>query len=70
MIETKRLILREMTEDDFDALYVVLADKDVMQYYPYTFNEVKVREWINRNIERYKYSASGCGLYASKKRVR
>jgi len=62
MIETKRLILREMTEDDFDALYVVLADKDVMQYYPYTFNEEKVREWINRNIERYKIF--GFGLWA------
>ena len=25
VIETDRLILREMTEDDFDALYVILA---------------------------------------------
>ena len=30
-IETKRLILREMNEDDFDALYRVLADADIMQ---------------------------------------
>ena len=29
VIETQRLILREMTEDDFDALYRVLADSDI-----------------------------------------
>lgn len=28
VIETQRLILREMIEDDFDALYKVLADSD------------------------------------------
>ena len=28
LIETRRLILREMIEDDFDALYRVLADSD------------------------------------------
>lgn len=26
VIETERLLLREMTENDFDALYIVLAD--------------------------------------------
>lgn len=54
VIETDRLILREMTDDDFDALYVVLADLDIMQYYPYTFDEDRVRGWIRENIERYK----------------
>lgn len=29
-IETNRLILREMNEKDFDALYAVLADTDIM----------------------------------------
>jgi RimJ/RimL family protein N-acetyltransferase len=31
MIETERLILREMTEQDFDALFAVLGDPEVMQ---------------------------------------
>jgi len=30
MIETERLFLRELTEDDFDALYRVLGDPDIM----------------------------------------
>jgi len=61
-IETDRLILREMAEDDFDALYAVLADSDIMQHYPYTFDEERVRGWIRKNIERYKIF--GFGLWA------
>ena len=61
-IETDRLILREMTEDDFDALYAVLADSDIMKHYPYAFDEDRVRGWIRKNIERYK--VFGFGLWA------
>ena len=53
MIETERLLLREMTEDDYEALYKVLADSDIMQHYPYTFDDGRVKGWINNNIERY-----------------
>ena len=38
-IETERLILREMTEADYDSLYAVLADPEIMQHYPYAFDE-------------------------------
>jgi len=41
IIETDRLILREMTEDDFDALYAVLADSDNMKHYPHAFDADK-----------------------------
>ena len=58
-LETKRLFLREMTPDDFDALYAVLADSDIMQHYPYTFDEARVRNWINKNIERYRVFGFG-----------
>lgn len=62
MIETERLLLRNICEDDYDALYAVLADSDIMQHYPYTFDETRVRNWINKNIERY--SIFGFGLWA------
>lgn len=62
VLKTKRLILREMTEDDFDALYKILADSDIMEHYPYTFDENRVRNWIKRNIERYQIF--GFGLWA------
>ena len=61
-IETERLFLREMTMDDFDALYKVLADKEIMQHYPYTFDKERVRAWIQRNMDRYE--KFGFGLWA------
>lgn len=62
IIETERLVLRELAESDFDALYAVLADSDIMEHYPYTFDEARVRGWIDRNIERYR--TDGFGLWA------
>ena len=62
IIETERLFLREVKESDFDALYKVLADSDIMQHYPYTFDENRVINWIQRNIERYRIF--GFGLWA------
>ena len=62
VIETERLLLREMTEADFHELYEVLADSDIMQHYPYVFDENRVRNWILRNIERYR--VFGFGLWA------
>ena len=51
-----------MTEDDFEALNKVLADSDIMQHYPYAFDEARVRNWIQRNMERYRIF--GFGLWA------
>ncbi len=61
-IETERLFLREMTPEDFGALYAVLADSDIMRHYPYTFDDTRVRNWINKNIERHR--VFGFGLWA------
>ena len=61
-IETKRLLLRKMTGDDFPALYKVLGDADIMRHYPYAFDEARVRNWIERNMERYR--VFGFGLWA------
>ena len=62
ILETERLFLREMNADDYEALYAVLADSDIMQHYPYAFDEKKVREWIVRNMKRYE--ENGFGLWA------
>lgn len=61
-IETERLLIREMTEQEFEPLYRVLADSDIMQHYPYAFDEERVRGWISRNMDRYK--TFGFGLWA------
>lgn len=61
-LETERLILREMTKSDYEALFAVLADPEIMQHYPYAFDETKVRGWISRNMKRYQ--TFGFGLWA------
>ncbi len=62
IIETKRLFLREMKENDLDMLFKVLGDKENMRYYPYVFDKVHVQRWIKNNIERYR--VFGFGLWA------
>ena len=62
MIETQRLLLREYTTDDFDALFEIMSDPETMQHYPAPFDEARTRRWIEWNLENYvKY---GFGLWA------
>ena len=62
ILSTERLFLREMTESDFRSLKAVLADPVIMQHYPYSFDDDRIRSWIERNIERYRIF--GFGLWA------
>ena len=61
-METKRLILRELTMEDYDSLHEILSDPQTMQHYPEPFREEETRRWIIRNIERY--AELGFGLWA------
>jgi len=62
IIETPRLILRELTLDDTGNLSLVLSDKESMKHYPHPFSPEEVKRWIEKNIERYK--TDGFGLWA------
>ena len=61
-METKRLTLRELTMEDFDALYEILSDPQTMQHYPAPFDKEETQRWIMRNMERY--AELGFGLWA------
>ena len=61
-IQTDRLLLREMTEDDFAALYAILADPETMQHYPRPYDEAGVHRWIRWC--RDSYAKHGFGLWA------
>ncbi|MBE5800436.1 MAG: GNAT family N-acetyltransferase [Clostridiales bacterium] len=61
-METKRLILRELTMEDFEALHEILSDLQTMKHYPAPFDEAKTREWIAKNQARY--AELGFGLWA------
>ena len=62
LIETDRLILRELTHDDLAAWYEILSDPVTMQHYPAPFDIAKTERWINWNIENY--ATFGFGLFA------
>ena len=62
VLETERLILREYTWDDFEALFEILSDAETMQHYPKPYDEKMTKRWIEWSIENYqKY---GFGLWA------
>ena len=61
-LETDRLILRELTMDDFACLYEILSDEETMKHYPKPFDEKKVKDWISWNIDNYE--TFGFGLWA------
>lgn len=62
LIETERLMLREYTPDDFDALYEILSDPETMQHYPAPFDAARTRGWIAWNCSNYR--RYGFGLWA------
>ena len=62
IIETERLLLREYTMDDFEALYEIMSDVETMQHYPAPFDEARTRRWIEWNLENY--AQYGFGLWA------
>ena len=62
ILETQRLRLRELTPRDYEALFRVLGDPETMWHYPYTFDGQHVRDWIERNMNRYR--KDGFGLWA------
>lgn len=62
ILQTQRLILREMTSQDKVELCKILQDKEVMTYYEHTFDDTEVEDWLNRQIARYK--EYGFGLWA------
>jgi RimJ/RimL family protein N-acetyltransferase len=53
MIETDRLTLRELAEDDFDAVHAYASDPEVVEYVPWGPNTVQVtRDFIARHREK------------------
>jgi RimJ/RimL family protein N-acetyltransferase len=61
ILETPRLILRELVAEDVDDLARVLSDSETMRYYPAPCDRGGVEQWIERN--RSRYARDGHGLW-------
>lgn len=62
ILETNRLILREMNGDDLDGLYRMLLDPEVMTAYDHRFTREEAAQWLLRQQNRYHQD--GFGLWA------
>ena len=67
ILETDRLILREMTDRDFPALCRMLQDRSVMYAYEHAFSDQEAWEWLRRQQARYR--KDGFGLWAAVERT-
>jgi RimJ/RimL family protein N-acetyltransferase len=62
LIETPRLLLRHLTEDDVDAVFAVIGDPQTMKFYSQKFTREDAQRWVSRSQQRYR--TDGFGLFA------
>lgn len=54
MLETNRLILKKLTENDLQNLSYMLKDKDVMKAWEHPFSDKEILDWFEKQLDRYK----------------
>lgn len=69
-LETPRLILRRMGEQDFGDLSAMLLDARVMWAWEVPFREEDVREWLNKVLALYERGGWGYFLAVEKSHAR
>lgn len=62
VLETERLLLRRLTQGDFEALCKILKDEETMTAYEGAFTDEEVQQWLDRQLARY--AQWGFGLWA------
>lgn len=62
ILETDRLLLRELKPEDSVMLHEILGDRETMAFYPTPYNPEAVKDWIKRSIKSYQ--TNGFGLWA------
>ncbi len=67
ILQTERLLLRELEEGDIPDLREMLQDRRVMYAYGHDFSDEDVRAWYERQQRRY--ATLGFGLWAAVERA-
>lgn len=63
VLETDRLVLREMTMADVDDLMGIFGDPEAMRYYPSTKSREEAEGWVRWVLD--SYAANGFGLWVA-----
>jgi ribosomal-protein-alanine N-acetyltransferase len=67
ILETPRLILRQMSLADLDFMATMLVDPEVMRFYPKCYSRDEAAAWIRRQEDRYAKHGHGGWLVLNKK---
>jgi len=59
ILETTRLILRELEQNDFNDVCKLLQDPVVMYAYEGAFNNQEVQDWLDKQFKRYQNNGFG-----------
>lgn len=59
VMETERLLLREYTMEDYDAVYAVVSDPETMQHYPKPYDAQGARRWLEWSLQNYREHGFG-----------
>jgi len=70
VIETERLLLREMDLNDLDFVAEMLADPEVMRFYPKRYNREESQIWVERQLRRYEDHGHGLWLVVDQRSAR
>jgi [ribosomal protein S5]-alanine N-acetyltransferase len=65
-LETPRLLLREVSPADLDFVAAMLADPEVMRFYPKCYSREESATWIERQMRRYARHSHGLWLVLEK----
>jgi [ribosomal protein S5]-alanine N-acetyltransferase len=64
--QTARLTFRKLTLDDLDFVAEMLADPEVMRYYPKCYSRAEAEHWIERQATRYREHGRGLWLVSER----
>jgi ribosomal-protein-alanine N-acetyltransferase len=67
LLETPHLVLREMTLADLDFVATMLADLEVIRFYPKCYSREEAEGWVRRQLGRY--AQDGYGLWLAQDRA-
>lgn len=62
ILETARLLVRELTIEDMGNLKKTLQDEKAMVAYEHAFDDEEVKQWLQKQL--YRYEQDGFGLWA------
>lgn len=66
ILETPRLILREMAPADLDFVADMLSHPEVMRFYPKCYSREEADTWLQRQLHRYQRHGHGLWLALDK----